>query len=138
MTAQDIVLDTSALVVYAENDFQTFPLDELLDELRYDTGGRAFIPWFALEDAQRILRDDRAGLRRLQDLVAEFGVELADTAAQRGVEEVALAGKLTAGSAHAMLLAVQAGCRVATFAALTLRNAGFRQFIDLEASFPPE
>lgn len=138
MAVQDVVLDTSTLIVYAENDLQSLPVDELLDELRYDSGGRALIPWFALEDAQWVFRDDRTALDRLQALVAEFGVQLADANVRRAVDMLVAKGQVTAGMAHAMLLAVQAGCDVATFAASTLRSHGFEAINDLDESFPPE
>ena len=43
------------MVAYAENDLLAFPLDELLRELREETGGSVHIPEFALVDARRIL-----------------------------------------------------------------------------------
>lgn len=136
MTVLDVVLDASALVVYAENDLQALPIDELLDELRNDTGGRVLIPWFAVEDALRILRDDRRALDRLQALTAEFGVQLPDAGTQQAVEVVVAEGQVTAGMAHAMLLAVTAGCDVATYSASTLRQAGFAAVNDLGDAFP--
>lgn len=140
MSARDIVLDASALTVYAESDLQALAVDELLDELRYDSGGRCLIPWFALEDAQRILRDDRSALGRLQVLTAEFGVQLADAGTQQAVEVLAAEGQLTSGMAHAMLLAIQAACQVATYSASTLRKTGFtaRSILDLGDTFPLE
>lgn len=136
MTVQDVALDASALVVYSESDLEALPVDELLDELRHDTGGRVLIGWFALEDAQTILGDNRRALDRLQALAAEFGVQLADAGVRTAVEVLAVEGRITAGMAHAMLLAAQAGCRVATYSASTLRKAGFTQILDLGDTFP--
>jgi hypothetical protein len=136
VTVQDVALDASALVVYAESDLEALPVDELIDELRYDTGGRLLIPWYALEDAQTILGDNSRALDRLQALAAEFGVRLVDVNTRRAIEALAVEGQITAGMAHAMLLAAQAGCRVATYSASTLRKVGYAQILDLGDAFP--
>lgn len=140
MAGTDVVLDASALVVYAENDLQSLPVDELLRELREDTGGAVLIPWYAVEDAQQILRDDRAALERMQSLTTRWGIRLADAGTQQAITVVATEGQVTAGMAHAMLLAVQAGCQLATYSAATLRKAGFdaASILDLGDTFPSE
>lgn len=137
MAAFDVVLDTSALVAYAQNDLRSLPVDELLDELREDSGGAVIIGWFTAEDAQQVLGDDRPALARLQSLVAAHGVRLADADMRRTVALIAGEGQVSRGLAHAMLLSAMDGCSVATCAAATLRTAGFAtsRILDLDAFF---
>ncbi|MFI5895615.1 hypothetical protein ACIA5D_36525 [Actinoplanes sp. NPDC051513] len=135
-----VVLDTSALVEYARNDVRALPIDELLRELREDTGGPVHIPWYALEEAQQVLADDRAALARLESFAGAHGVRLADADTTRAVDLIVEEGRVTPGLAHAMLLSVTGGLSLATYAAPTLEQAGFSlgRVLDLDEVFREE
>jgi hypothetical protein len=140
VTDPGVVLDASALVAYAQNDMQAFPVDELLRELREDTGGAVHLPWFAVEEAQQILADDRPALARLESFVAAHGVRLADADTVRAVDLIVAESKVSRGLAQAMLTAVVTRASLATYATATLEQAGFAGVLvlDLDEMFRPE
>jgi hypothetical protein len=137
VAVEDIVPDTSALIAYAENDLRALPVDELLEELREDSGGQVILGWFVLEDAQRVLRADRTALGRLEVLASEHGVRFADADMQQAIGLIVAEGQVSRGLAHAMLLTAAAGCSLATYAAPTLEKAGFAmsRVLDLDEFF---
>jgi hypothetical protein len=136
----DVVLDASALVIYAKNDLQALPVDELLQELREDPRSTPVIPGLAHADALHILDGDKAATIRLWELSDAHGVVPASPDVQRAVDQITGDGHVSAGMAHAMLLSAQRDCFLATYTASTLRQVGFdsRLILDLDEMFRPE
>ncbi|GAA0494526.1 hypothetical protein Ade02nite_20140 [Paractinoplanes deccanensis] len=124
MTDPGIVVDASALVAYAHNDMRSFAIDELLRELREDTGGPVHIPFFAVEEAQQILADDTDALTRLESFVTAHGMRLADADMRSAVDAIVAASPLSRGLAQAMLISIADNLSLATYAAGTLEQAG--------------
>ncbi|MET0416616.1 MAG: hypothetical protein ABW022_11415 [Actinoplanes sp.] len=135
-----VVLDASALVIYAKDDLQALPVDELLRELRDDPRSPLAIPALAHEDALRILDGDSTATARLWALSDEHGVVPASPDMLRAVNLIVGEGRVSAGMAHAMLLAAQRDWLLATYAAPTLQVAGFepRLILDLDEVFRAE
>jgi hypothetical protein len=136
-----VVLDASALVAYSQNDLLAFPLDELLRELREDTGGPVHIPEYALVDARVILHDDKTALARLESFAAAHGcVQAIGRGDQETIQLIVADAGVSWGLAHAMLLAAVRGALLATYVASTLHRAGFdaRLILDLDEFFRPE
>jgi len=140
VTDPGVVVDASSLAEYARNDLRSLPIDELLRELREDTGGPVYIPLLALEEAQQILGNDRPALARLESLVAAHGVKLADAEMLKAVELMAVEGNVSRGLAHAALLSRLLGTTLATYLAPTLERAGFdmAKVLDLDEIFRGE
>lgn len=140
MTDPGIVVDASSLVEYALNDLRALPIDELLRELREDTGGPVLIPWLAVDEAQQILGDDPAALKRLEEFVGAHGVRFADAEMVKAVDLMVAGSDLSHGLAHAALLSLLTGASLATYAAPTLARAGYgmRRVLDLDEIFRDE
>ena len=138
MTADPgVVLDASALVAYALNDLRALPVDELLRELREDTGAAVHVPCCACGDALEILRDDKAATSRLLAFVASYGMIDASRAEQQIIAAIVAQAGVSEGLAHAMLIAAGQGSSLATYAAATVQRAGFdeRLILDLDEFF---
>lgn len=136
----DVVLDASALVIYAKNDLQALPVDELLTEIGEDPHSNLIIPALAEADALRIVDGDKSATDRLWALTDVHGIVPASPDMQRAVALVADEGAVSAGMAHAMLVAAHRGCFLATYTAATLRQVGFQPelILDLDELFRPE
>lgn len=132
-----VVLDASAMVAYAQSDSLALPVDELLQELREDTGGPVHLPEFAYADALAILDGDKEATGRLESFAAAHGVTAADRDTEHVVGLVVAGTGVSPGMAHAMVLAAVRACSLATYAAPTLRRAGFddRLILDLDEMF---
>lgn len=114
------------------------PVDELIREMREDTGAPVYVPELALAEARWVLEGEKDALKRLDSFAASHGVRPAD---DPGVQEtlrmmVAMYG-ISSGMAHAMLVAVATKSELATYAVSTVRAAGFemRQVLDLGEMF---
>ncbi len=140
MPDRGVVLDASALVAYARSDMRSFSIDELLDEMREDTGAPVIIPGFALLDAQQILRGEKDALDRLDSFADAHGVlGLDDPAVESTVRLLSAEAGVSPGLAHAMLLTLMTRSELATHSAPTLAAAGFemRKVLDLDEFFRP-
>lgn len=138
MTADPgVVLDASALVAYAQDDLLSLPVDELLQELREDTGGAVHIPGLAHADAVEILDGDKPATARLESFAAAHGVLDAPAGERDTIGRIVTETGVSAGMAHAMLLAARLRCLLATYAAPTLARAGFdaQLVLDLDEFF---
>lgn len=132
-----VVFDASALVAYAQNDLLAMPVDELLRELREDTGGTVRIPRLAYTDALDIVADDKAAVGRLESFAAAHGVVEADPGVLHLIGMIVAEAGVSAGMAHALVLASVWACNLATYTAATLERAGFdeRLVLDLDEFF---
>lgn len=133
-----IVLDASALVAYSHDELLAFPIDELLRELREDTGAPVHIPEYALVDARVILHGDKTALARLESFAAAHGVTpVHGRDEQETVQLIVAEAGVSWGLAHAMMLTVTTHTSLATYAAATLQRAGFdaRLVLDLDEFF---
>jgi hypothetical protein len=138
VSEEGVVFDTSALVEYARNDLRSLPVDELLREMREDSGWPVIIPLLALVDAQAVLGDDLPALERLESFATAHGFRLADAEMLRAVDLIADQAKVTPGLAQAMLLTAAGRKRqLATYAAPTLEQAGYEmsRVLDLDEMF---
>ncbi|MGX6604853.1 hypothetical protein ACWKSP_22395 [Micromonosporaceae bacterium Da 78-11] len=137
MTATGVVLDVSALIIYARNDLQALPVDELLRVLREDTGGTVVIPSLSHADALLVLDGDKEATDRLWSLSDAFGVVPPSPDVQVVVDLIVSESEVSAGMAHAMVLAAQRDWHLATYAAGTLERVGFdpRLVLDLNQIF---
>lgn len=141
MTADPgVVLDASALVAYAQNDLRALPVEELLRELREDTGAAVHIPCCACGDAVEIVRDDKAATSRLASFAASYGVVTASRTEHQVIASIVAEASVSHGLAHAMLVAAGQGSSLATYAAATVLRAGLdeRLILDLDEFFRPE
>lgn len=133
-----VVLDTSALVAYARSDMRSFPVDELLREMREDTGAAVLIPELALVDARWVLHDEKDALERLDNFAAAHGTHGGeDPGLVATVRLLVAEAGVSQGMAHAMLLAGMTRSELATYSAPTLAAAGFemRTVLDLDEFF---
>jgi len=132
-----VVFDASALAEYARDDLRSFPVDELIREMREDTGQPVIIPWFALDEAQQVISGDLNAVARLESFASAHGVRLADDEMRKAVDLVVEAARVTRGLAHAMILAAAGRRQLATYAMPTLRQAGFEVelVLDLDEMF---
>jgi hypothetical protein len=137
VTVAGVVLDVSSLVVYAKNDLQALPIDELLQELREDTGGIVVIPSLSHADALLVLAGDKVATDRLWSLSDAFGVVPPSPDVQTVVDLIVAESEVSPGLAHAMILAAQRDWYLATYAAGTLMRVGFesRLILDLDQMF---
>ena len=133
-----VVLDVSALIVYARSDMQAMPVDELLREMREDTGEPLYLPHHAYTEASWILQDETDALKRLESLAEAHGTRRADDPEAEKVLKLMMSmSGVSLGMAHAMLLTVATKSMLATHAAATLSAAGFemRKVLDLDEMF---
>jgi hypothetical protein len=132
-----VVFDASALVAYAQNDVLAMPVDELLRELREDTGGPVILPELAFTDAAAIVADDKAATARLESFAAAHGLIAAGPDVQDVVGVLVAQVGVSPGVAHAILLAAERGFPLATYAASTVGRTGFapRLILDLDELF---
>ena len=136
----DVVFDASALVIHAKNDLQALPVDELLDEMLDDPHSNPIIPALAHADALLVVDGDKEATARLWALTDRYGVVPASPDVRLAINLIVREGRVSAGMAHAMLLAAQRDCHLGTFTAATLRQVGFepRLILDLDELFRPE
>jgi hypothetical protein len=140
VTAAGVILDTSALIVYGTNDLQILPLDELLQELRDDTGGAPVISAVAHAEALQFHAGDETATQRLWVLTDTYGSVPLSPAASPAVDLVVAEASVTPGMAHSMALSAHRDWHLATYAASTLRRVGFepRLILDLNEVFGVE
>lgn len=136
----DVVFDASALVIYAKNDLQSLAVAELLHEMRDDPHSNPIIPGLAHADALIIADGDKDATARLWALTDTYGLVPASPNVRHAVGLIVAEGRVSAGMAHAMLLAAQRDCHLATYTAATLRQVGFepRLILDLDEMFHDE
>lgn len=136
----DVVFDASALVIYAKNDLQALPVEELLGEMLDDPHSNPIIPALAHADALIVVDGDQEATGRLWALSDTYGVVPASPDAQRAIHLIVREGRVSAGMAHAMVLAAQRDCHLGTFTAATLLQVGFepRLILDFDELFRPE
>ena len=137
MTVAGVVLDVSSLVIYAKNDLQALPVDELLQELREDTGGAVVIPSWSHADALLVLDGDKTATDRLWSLSDTHGVVPPSPDVQAVVDLIVNESAVSQGMAHAMVLSAQRDWHLATYSASTLERVGFAQrlILDLDQLF---
>lgn len=136
-----VVLDVSALIAYARSDMQALPLDELLREMREDTGAAVLIPGYAFSEARWILNGEQDALDRLESFADAYGtVEADDPELTKALKLIVSMSGVSLAMAQAMLLTITTDSMLATYTAPTLSAAGFemRKVLDLDEMFRAE